>query len=148
MTWELNKLLTNFSRTILDLNFAFLTVEGGFTLSQVLKKEVNEHNSIDSISAMSYSLFQVANRCSWLLKKMKAEKILLDTKKSFQFINQVHRGIFCSEISKNGKMRLGLIRLYIPQFLKQASNILKRASNREKMKSFDIKGLLGEMVIK
>lgn len=148
MTWELNKLLNNFSKTILDLNYAFLTVEGGFILSEILKREGKVRNSIDAISAMSYSLFQVANRCSWLLKKMKAEKILLDTKNTFQFINQVHRGIFCSEISKNGKMRLGLIRLYIPQFLNKASRILERASTKEKMKSFDIKNLLGEMVIK
>lgn len=148
MTWELNKLLNNFSRTILDLNYAFLTVEGGFILSQILKSEEIEDDSIDSISAMSYSLFQVANRCSWLLKKMEAEKILLDTQNSFQFINKVHRGVFCSEIAKGGKMRLGLIRLYIPQFLKKASEILKKASEREKMKSFDIKNLLGEMIIK
>jgi predicted regulator of Ras-like GTPase activity (Roadblock/LC7/MglB family) len=147
LSWELNKILNNFSLTVLDLNYAFLSIEGGFILSKILKNKNNSERNLDNISAMSSSLFHVANRCAWLLKKMNAENILLDCNKSFQFINRIREGVFCSEIRKN-KQKLGLIRLYIPQFLNKISRVLQRAEKEEKTRSFDIKNLLGEMVIK
>ena len=147
LSWELNRILNNFSLTVLDLNYAFLSVEGGFILSKILKKLILSDRKIDNISAMSYSLFHVANRCAWLLKKMNAEDILLECNNSFQFINRIKDGIFCSEIGKN-KQKLGLIRLYLPAFLRKISAVLKRAEKEEKSSSFDIKNLLGEMLIK
>ncbi len=147
LSWELNKILNNFSLTVLDLNYAFLSVEGGFILSKILKNLKLSDRTIDNISAMSYSLFHVANRCAWLLKKMNAEDILLECNHSFQFINRIKDGIFCSEIGKN-KQKLGLIRLYLPPFLRKISEVLKRTEKEEKPSSFDIKNLLGEMLIK
>ncbi|TXT64777.1 MAG: hypothetical protein BAJALOKI1v1_520003 [Promethearchaeota archaeon] len=147
LSWELTKILSNFSLTVLDLKYALLSVEGGFTLSKIVKQKDLRGQKLDSISAMSYSLFHVANRCAWLLKKMKAENILMDCTNSFQFINSIREGIFCSEIGKN-RQKLGLIRLYLPQFLKKITSVLKRAEEEQKPSSFDIKNLLGEMLIK
>ena len=70
---------------------------------------------------MSYSLYQTANRCAWLLKKMNAETILLDCEHSFQFIYGLGKAIFSTETGKS-RQKLGLIRLIIPQFSKKIDN--------------------------
>ncbi|KKM00577.1 hypothetical protein LCGC14_1803000, partial [marine sediment metagenome] len=135
------------SLTIPDLKYAFITIEGGFIASKVLKKISLNAEKLDEISAMTYSLFQTANRCAWLLKKMQAERILLDCKNSFQFIYGLGKAIFSAEIGKL-RQKLGLIRLILPQFSKKISTLIKKASEIQDYRTFDIKRMLGELVIK
>ncbi len=147
LSWELNKILKNFSTLVLDLNYAFLSIEGGFILSKILKNLKLPDRIIDNISAMSYSLFHVANRCAWLLKKMNAENILLECNNTFHFINKINEGVFSSEIRK-GRQKLGLIRLYLPQFLKKISTVLSSVEHDQKHESFDVNKFLDNMTIK
>ncbi len=144
---EMRKILKNISVTIPDLNYAFITIEGGFIASKFLKKSDIDTEKLDNVSAMSYSLFQTANRCAWLLKKMQAESILLDCQNSFQFIDGLGKAIFSTEIGKQ-RQKLGLIRLILPQFSKKIDNLVKRASEIQDHGTFDIKRMLGELVIK
>ncbi len=144
---ELKKVLNNISVTIPDLKYAFITIEGGFIASKILKKVDTDTEQLDKISAMSYSLFQTANRCAWLLKKMQAERILLDCQNSFQFIDGLGKAIFSTEIGKL-RQKLGLIRLILPQFSKKIDSLIKRASEIQDHRTFDIKRMLGELVIK
>ena len=144
---ELRRVLKNISITIPDLNYAFITIEGGFIASKILKKINVDSEKLDKISAMSYSLFQTANRCAWLLKKMQAERILLDCQDSFQFIDGLGKAIFSTEIGKQ-RQKLGLIRLILPQFSKKIDGLIKKASEIQDHRSFDIKRMLGELIIK
>lgn len=144
---ELRKILNNFSLTIPDLKYAFITIEGGFIVSKLLKKFDVNKEKLDNISAMSYSLFQTANRCAWLLKKMQAENILLDCENTFQFINGLGKAIFSTEIGKV-RQKLGFIRLILPQFSKKINTLVKQASEIQDHRTFDIKRLLGELIIK
>ncbi len=144
---DFKKVLNEFSLTIPDLKYAFITIEGGFIASKVLKKVSLYNEDLDKISAMSYSLFQTANRCAWLLKKMHIENILLDCEDSFQFVNGMNKSIFSTEIGKT-RQKLGLLRLVLPQFSVKISNIIKKASELQDYKSFDAKRLLGQLVIK
>ena len=144
---ELRKVLKNISVTIPDLNYAFITIEGGFIASKILKNIDIDSDKLDKISAMSYSLFQTANRCAWLLKKMQADSILLDCQNSFQFIDGLGKAIFSAEIGKL-RQKLGLIRLILPQFSKKIDSLVKEASEIQDHRSFDIKRMLGELVIK
>jgi len=143
----LRKVLDNISLTIPDLNYAFVSIEGGFIASKLLKKIDMSPEKLDKISAMSYSLFQTANRCAWLLKKMPAESILLDCQNSFQFIDGLGKSIFSTVIGKV-RQKLGLIRLILPQFTQRINLLLKEASNIQDFRTFDIKRMLGELVIK
>jgi len=148
LLFELRKVLNNFSIAIPDLHYAHVTIEGGFIASKILKQNpIQTKNNIDKLSAMSYSLFQTANRCAWLLKKMNADTILLDCEYTFHFIYGMDRAIFSAEIGKF-KQKLGLIRLIIPQFSRKINNILKEASQIKIPKTFDIKSILGELIIK
>ncbi|MHA1126202.1 MAG: roadblock/LC7 domain-containing protein [Promethearchaeota archaeon] len=144
---ELRKILNNFSVAVPDMSHAYITLEGGFIASQILNRRNPFYNNLDNLSAMSYSLFQTANRCAWLLKKMNAETILLDCENTFQFIYGLGNAIFSTEIGK-ARQKLGLIRLILPQFSKKISYLIKEASQIQDHKSFDIKSLLGELVIK
>ncbi|KKK40495.1 MAG: hypothetical protein Lokiarch_50310, partial [Candidatus Lokiarchaeum sp. GC14_75] len=143
----LKKVLNNISLTIPDLNYAFVSVEGGFIASKLLKKIDLSPEKLDKISAMSYSLFQTANRCAWLLKKMRAESILLDCQNSFQFIDGIGKSIFSTVIGKV-RQKLGLIRLILPQFSQRINTLLKEASDIRDFRTFDIKRMLGELIIK
>ncbi len=144
---ELRKILNNFSVAVPDLKYAYITIEGGFIASKILKKYSEPEDILDNTSAMSYSLFQTANRCAWLLKKMNAESILLDCENSFQFIYGVGNAIFCTEIGKS-RQKLGLIRLILPQFSNKVKNLVKQATEIQDHRTFDIKTLLGELIIK
>ena len=144
---ELRKVLNDFSLTIPDLKYAFISIEGGFVASKILKNSRVNNNELDNISAMSYSVFQTANRCSWLLKKMHTENILIDCDNSFQFINGLGKSIFSSEIGK-ARQKLGLLRLLLPQFSKKINTLIKKASEIQDYRTFDVKKLLGDLVIK
>ncbi|TFG23908.1 MAG: roadblock/LC7 domain-containing protein [Promethearchaeota archaeon] len=144
---ELRKVLNDFSLTIPDLKYAFISIDGGFVASKILKNSRVNNDELDNISAMSYSVFQTANRCSWLLKKMHTENILIDCDNSFQFINGLGKSIFSSEIGK-ARQKLGLLRLLLPQFSKKINNLIKKASEIQEYRTFDVKKLLGDLVIK
>ena len=147
ISMELRKILNNFSVSVPDMIHAYITIEGGFIASKILKTIKLSYENLDNISAMSYSLFQTANRCAWLLKKMNAESILLDCENRFQFIYGLGKAIFSTEISK-AKQKLGLIRLILPQFSKKIRLLIKEASEIQDQNKFDIKSLFGELVIK
>lgn len=144
---KLRKVLNNISLTVPDLKYAFVTIEGGFIASKFLKNFDLSTENLDKISAMSYSLFQTANRCAWLLKKMHAEKILLDCQHSFQFIEGLGKSIFSAVIGKM-RQKLGLIRLILPQFTNKINILIKEASEIQEFRTFDIKRMLGELIIK
>jgi len=144
---KLLKALDNISVTVPDMKYAFVTIEGGFIVSKLLKNFNGNTEQLDKISAMSYSLFQTANRCAWLLKKMHAERILLDCKHSFQFIDGLGKAIFSIVIGKM-RQKLGLIRLILPQFTNRINNLVKEASKVQDFRTFDIKRMLGELIIK
>ncbi|MFX1238756.1 MAG: roadblock/LC7 domain-containing protein [Promethearchaeota archaeon] len=144
---NIKKVLNDFSRTIPDLNYSFITIEGGFIVSSLVKKIIHNEIPLDNISAMSYSLLDTANRCAWLLKKMSAENILLDCENSFQFVNRLENAIFSAEIKK-ARQRLGLLRLILPQFSNKINSLIQNASRFDERNNFDIKKLLGKLVIK
>jgi len=147
MSLNLKKVLNNISLTVPDLKYAFVTIEGGFIASRFLKNFDVNAEELDKVSAMSYSLFQTANRCAWLLKKMHAESILLDCQHSFQFIEGLGKAIFSAVIGKM-RQKLGLIRLILPQFTNKINNLIREASEIQDFRTFDIKRMLGELVIK
>ena len=129
------------------MKYAFVTIEGGFIASKLLKNMEIDTEKLDKTSAMSYSLFQTANRCAWLLKKMHAESVLLDCQHSFQFIEGLGKSVFSTIIGK-ARQKLGLIRLILPQFTKKINGLIKEASEIQDLQAFDIKRMLGELVIK
>ena len=78
---------------------------------------------------------------------MNVENILLDCDQSFQFINGLGNAIFSAEVNK-AQQKLGLLRLIIPQFTKRIDTLLKKASQVQNQQAFDVKRLLGELIIK
>ncbi len=144
---DLKKILKSFAITVVDLKFAFISLEGGFIASEFYKKINNQKINIDTISAMSYSLFSTADRCTWVLKKMNVKNILIDSKDSFQFINRVKNGIFSAEIGKTGQ-KLGLLRLILPQFSNKINEIFESILEENEQETINIESLLGNLVIK
>ena len=78
---------------------------------------------------------------------MHTENILIDCDNSFQFINGLGKSIFSSEIGK-ARQKLGLLRLLLPQFSKKINSLIKKASEIQEYRTFDVKKLLGDLIIK
>jgi len=57
------------------------------------------------------------------------------------------KAIFSTEIGKS-RQKLGLIRLILPQFSTKIRKLIKQASEIQNQNVFDIKSMLGELVIK
>jgi len=145
---RLDEIFKRFSLTVGDLKYSFLSLEGGFIASKIIKKARFWKNPLETIAAMTYSLFNTANRCAWLLKKMQINSILLDCETSFQFIYGLSKSVFSSHVDK-GKFKLGLLRMIIPQYASTLGIIVKNATViKDYRKTFDISRLLGEINLK
>lgn len=143
---ELHQILDNFSVIVPHLRNAYITIEGGAIIASITESRNLRGGDIDKMSAMSYSLFQMADRCAWLLKKMNAENILLDCGNTYQFIHKINKVILGTEIKKSPKI-LNIIRLAIPQFSKDIDELIIEASESQKIKKFNAKKLLKDLTI-
>ena len=131
-----------------DMTRTCLTVSGGFLVSTYLNTGDFTELDFELEAAMSYSLYSTANRCAWLLKKMKVSSILLECMSYYQFIAPLGGGIFSLTVQK-GRQKLGLLRLILPRFLVLLNKIVKEAQVIENpIKSFDLKDVIGEILLK
>jgi predicted regulator of Ras-like GTPase activity (Roadblock/LC7/MglB family) len=136
------------SRSVIDMLRSSLTVSGGFLISTYLKEGTFSELDFEHEGAMSYSLYSTANRCAWLLKKMKVESILLECQQYYQFITPLGGGVFTLTVQK-GRQKLGLLRLILPRYLSILNNIVKEAQIIDNpIKSFHLKDLIGEIMLK
>ncbi|QEE14853.1 roadblock/LC7 domain-containing protein [Promethearchaeum syntrophicum] len=126
---ELDNILRDLGNQTLDLVKSYIAIEGGFIVSSYPKLKIDQHK-LDSEATMGYSLFKTADKCAWLLKKMRVNSILLECVDKFQFINKVDSNIFSIEIGK-GRQKLGLLRLIIPRYCKKITSILEEARKYE-----------------
>ena len=144
---KLFNLLSSYSAKIVDLKRAYLTMEGGFVVDSVIKKDPISANRIDAEATMTYSLFSTSDQCAWFLKKMRVTTVLLECVDEFQFVFRVKNGIFSSLISK-GVQRLGLLRMVIPNYIKALEKIMEENQGPEnEIKLLDVKALFSELVM-
>lgn len=143
---ELDKALHELSKKVMDLNRAFVTIEGGFLAGQIQKHKTIPQYQLDAEASMSFSLFSTADQCAWLLKKMQVSSILIECTDKFQFINRLSEGVFSVQVSK-GNQRLGLLRMILPKYIGRMASILAAAKTTEVTDKLDLKSLFGELMI-
>lgn len=134
---ELKKVLNNFSIAIPDLIYASIILKGGFLVSSLHKSlnlKFTRTVNFEQLSLMNDAIFQVADRCAWILKKMKVEDILLDCENRFHIIYGMESAIFNTEIFKS-KQKLALILLILPQFQRKINNLIREAIESKKTKT-------------
>lgn len=100
MSIELKKIMLDISREIPELEYAFISVEGEFIASNLLKSVCITIEKLDKISAMSYSFFQTANKCAWFMKQMDVDCISCLGAKFYAFIFNVEKAIFYVRVKK------------------------------------------------
>ncbi|MBN2154967.1 MAG: hypothetical protein JW776_02860 [Candidatus Lokiarchaeota archaeon] len=134
--------------TVLDMTRASLTVSGGFIVSTYLNEGNFSELDFEHEAAMSYALYSTANRCAWLLKKMKISSILLECMSYYQFTVPLGDGIFTLTVKK-GRQKLGLLRLILPRFLIVLNKIVKEAQVIENpVNSFELKHIINGIMLK
>ena len=142
---NISNILRNFAKNVINLRNAIITVNGGFIVS-FLEKTTDAYKDIEFEAAMSFSLFSTSDRCSWLLKKMHVESILLECETYFQFINRIDDGIFSTCITK-GKQKIGLLRLILPHYIEIIKNNIDKARKIPKsIPIFNPKQFMGELI--
>lgn len=132
---KIKEVLYILSQAIPDLKYAFLTIEGGFIATKILKEVYPNNTKIDEISARSYSLLQVANRGFWILKKMEVDSISCIGTNYFSFISNLKKVLFSAHIKRSeiegidpGKqhMKIGKLKLILTEFSKILYSLLEK----------------------
>ncbi len=131
---ELNKIMFDISRVIPELEYAFISVEGGFIASNLLISVDITIEKLDNISAMSYSFFQTANRCAWFTKQIDVDCISCLGTKFYAFIFNIEKAIFSVRVKKievsreNPKrtpLRFDFLRVVLSEFSKKINLIFQ-----------------------
>ncbi len=136
---ELKNTLDDLSSQIHDLKYAFVSTQGGFIISE-LNNSREDFLKLDAISAMNYSLFEIAKKCAWLLKKAIVNTVLIECENFYSFIYKLNGGVFSAKIGKKGQ-KLGLLRLIVPSFIQRMEKLIK------KIPKFEPPDLRGEISI-
>ncbi len=145
---EIENSLNQFGNKISDLERCFLCLEGGYLTNSIVRTKGFNPIKLDSEASMTYSLFGTADQCSWFLKKMRVQSVLIECVDTFQFINKVGSGLFSALVAKESQ-KLGLLRMLMPSFVKSLEAILEKAQVQEnKITAFDPKSLFSEIIIR
>ncbi|MFX0103660.1 MAG: hypothetical protein ACFFCS_29125, partial [Candidatus Hodarchaeota archaeon] len=122
-----NRVLLNFKNSVPDLVYSSVSFKGGFVLTHIMPSE-RFNLSAEFETAMSYSIYDTAARCAWLLKKMDIKSIFLDCDYYLHYIMGFDGGIFSTYILKNGQ-RIGFIRMLVPKYLELITNVLNETQS-------------------
>ncbi len=130
LAMDIRKVLEDFSLTIPELKYAFISSEGGSIIDRILIKTNIDDYILDNVSATDFSLFHIADKSAWLLKKTHANRVLIDCDNYFQFLYRTKKAIFNTKIGKRGQ-RLAYLRLILPQFKTRINEILSKINYSE-----------------
>ena len=144
---RIRDLVFNYSKNVPGVKVACITLTGGYALCKFSIDPV-----IEAEGAISFSLFDTSKRIIYMLKKTPISSVLCDCANYSHFIYDLSGGVFSTFISR-GEKRLGLLRMLIPQYVKQMTGYLKEADKIKEADEipnegeFDIKQILEELNI-
>ncbi|NVM54418.1 MAG: roadblock/LC7 domain-containing protein [Candidatus Helarchaeota archaeon] len=137
---KIRDLVFDYSKNVPGVKVACITLSGGYPLCKFTLDPV-----IEAEGAISFSLFDTSKRIIYMLKKTPINSVLCECANYSHFIYDLSGGIFSTFISK-GEKRLGLLRLLIPQYVKQMTGYLREADKTPE-EEFNIKQILEELNI-
>lgn len=137
---KIRDLVFDYSKNVPGVKLACITLTGGYPLCKFTLDPL-----IEAEGAISFSLFDTSKRIIYMLKKTTINSVLCECTDYSHFIYDLNGGIFSTFISK-GEKRLGLLRLLIPQYVKQMTGYIKEA-DKTSDDLFNIKQILEELNI-
>ena len=137
---KIRDLVFDYSKNVPGVKLACITLTGGYPLCKFTLDPL-----IEAEGAISFSLFDTSKRIIYMLKKTPINSVLCECSNYSHFIYDLNGGIFSTFISK-GEKRLGLLRLLIPQYVKQMTGYIKEV-DKSSDDLFNIKQILEELNI-
>ncbi|TFG05496.1 MAG: hypothetical protein EU536_01975 [Promethearchaeota archaeon] len=135
---KIRDLVFDYSKNVPGVKLACITLTGGYPLCKFTLDPL-----IEAEGAISFSLFDTSKRIIYMLKKTPITSVLCECTDYSHFIYDITGGIFSTFISRAEK-RLGLIRLLLPQYVKQMTSYLLEA-DKSSEDLFNIKQILEEL---
>ncbi len=126
--------IRKFTDTIPGVEIASVTLDGGYELINY-----SLHPHIRDEGVMSYSLFDASKRQIYMLKNTVIHSVTCKCKNYSHYIYYLDGGVFSAFISR--KVRLGLVRMAIKQYLKTISECLADIKKTSEAR-FNLGGLL------
>ncbi|MHA2060251.1 MAG: roadblock/LC7 domain-containing protein [Candidatus Ranarchaeia archaeon] len=80
---------------------------------------------------MTFSLYDTSVRLGWLMRKAMVDRVLCKTGKTQHFIHKLEDAVFSTEVMSD-QVRLGMVRLLLPSFIKTINQILRSAKQYER----------------
>jgi predicted regulator of Ras-like GTPase activity (Roadblock/LC7/MglB family) len=126
----------DFAQNIPGVKSARITLDGGYSLIHYTQGISNAEDAIN------FTLFDIAKRLIYTLKRSSIESVMCQCKDYAQFIYQLKNGVFSTFISKNQAMGLGFLRLAIPQYIKRINQDLEQMTSPPEQALTNIRELL------
>jgi predicted regulator of Ras-like GTPase activity (Roadblock/LC7/MglB family) len=120
---QLQGVLDDFVGTLHGVDCTFVSLNGGYPISTA----GNLDAKISIKSAFTFALFDTCRKVAWLTKRMHINQVTIDLGTEHHFIYSAGSGIFSTILQKN-HIRLGYLRLLIPNFITRIKETLNQAT--------------------
>lgn len=133
---QITSIVTDFLHALPSAQTGEVCLEGGYLIpTQRYSEGIRLRNS-----TLTYSLFDTSRKVAQLVKRTRIVQVLCDCGTKQHFIYKLEGGLFSTLIRKDS-MRLGLLRLIIPNFIAEIESVLQKAPEAERP-ALDVDGFL------
>lgn len=133
---QITEIVTDFLQALPSAETGEVCLEGGYLIPT---QRFNEGMRIRN-STLTYTLFDTSRKVAQLVKRTAILQVLIDCGNQQHFIYRLAGGLFSTLIRKDS-MRLGLLRLVIPNFISEIESVLQKAPMAQRP-SLDVNGFL------
>ena len=133
---QITEIVTDFLQALPSAESGEVCLEGGYLIPT---QRYNEGIRIRN-STLTYTLFDTSRKVAQLVKRTAILQVLIDCGNQQHFIYRLAGGLFSTLIRKES-MRLGLLRLVIPNFICEIESVLQKAPVAQRP-ALDVNGFL------
>ncbi|MFX0169293.1 MAG: roadblock/LC7 domain-containing protein [Candidatus Hodarchaeota archaeon] len=133
---QITEIVMDFLQALPSAETGEVCLEGGYLIpTQRYNEGVRIRNS-----TLTYTLFDTSRKVAQLVKRTRILQVLCDCGNQQHFIYRLAGGLFSTLIKKDS-MRLGLLRLVIPNFISEIESVLQKAPTAQRP-TLDVNGFL------
>ncbi|MHA1238241.1 MAG: hypothetical protein ACTSSJ_03210 [Candidatus Odinarchaeia archaeon] len=133
---KVNTIIQDLAKGVSTVKNVLTVLSGGYILAAYPEQDSWQ---VESNAAMVFSLFDVADRVAYTLKKTNVERVLCECDDYVQFLYNMGVGVFNVVVKKSKKNRLGLLRILLPGYVKSISEVLEQSMLKEEIMYPEIK---------
>jgi len=133
---RITEVIGEFLSAIPAAKMGLVCLDGGYLIPT---SHIDEKDAV-RISTLTYTLFDASRTAAQIAKRTRVRQVLCDCNGYLHFVYGLTGGLFSTIIPKDS-VRLGLLRLVIPNFTSEIENVLRKATQPREI-GLDVRGIL------